>query len=309
MKISRKVTDRLASLLVGAFCRVVHLTPPFIGLPMARIFGWMACLVDAKHRNIARTNLEFAYQGTKSEQEINRIVYRNFMQWGMIAYEWGRERFFHGRPPGQLPFRMVVSGEEHLKAARERTKGGILLLSAHFGNWEYGHLHYAATLNKLNFIVRRIDNPLIEAQRVEANHHFGVTILYKEKGLKSAIKSLKKGDDLVIFADKKANPKEGIPCRFFGRKTMTLPIVAALAQKYRYPIVPMFVVRIGNSAVHELVFLPELTYSDSDSVEEIAQRQNDIIEGIIRKHPDHWLWMHRKWKTEHPEIYGKGKNR
>ena len=92
-------------------------------------------------------------------------------------------------------------------------------------------------------------------------------------------------------------------CRFFGRRTTTLPIVAAMAKKYNYPIVPMFVVRQNNSPVHHIVFLPELLYDADDTVEEICQRQNDIIETIIRKHPDHWLWMHRKWKTEYPEIY------
>jgi len=288
--------------LVELFCYAVHLTPPFIGLPLGRMFGYLACLVDAHHRNIARINLKFAFQDSKSDAEIRRLVYRNFMQWGMIAYEWGRKRFFNCLPTNQLPIRMKISGEAHLRAAKKKSPA-VLLLSAHFGNWEYGHLHYAATINKLNFIVRRIDNPSMEQRRVASNHPHGVTILYKESGLKAAIKSLKKGEDLVIFADQKANPKEGVACRFFGRETTTLPIVATLAKKYNYPIVPMFVVRERQSAEHRLVFLPELTWEDTDSIEEIAQRQNDVIEDIIRLHPDHWLWMHRKWKTEHPEIY------
>lgn len=302
MRIPREIADRIISGIVELFCRTVHLTPPSIGLPMGRFLGYLACLIDARHRNIARINLKFAFQGSKSDREINRLVRQNFMQWGMIAYEWGRQRFFNRLPAAQLPIRMEISGEEYLRAAKKKSPA-VLLLSAHFGNWEYGHLHYAATINKLNFIVRRIDNPRLEQRRVASNHPHGVTILYKESGLKAAIKNLKKGEDLVIFADQKANPKEGIACRFFGRETTTLPIVAALAKKYRYPIVPMFVVRQKLSAVHRIVFLPELTYNDDDTIETIAQRQNDIIESIIRKHPDHWLWMHRKWKTEHPEIY------
>jgi KDO2-lipid IV(A) lauroyltransferase len=305
MQISRNVIDRIANFLVQGFFCTANMMPPFIGLPMGRIIGYLVCLLDGHHRNIARANIKFAFQGTKSGPEINRLVYQSFMQWGMNAYEWGKERFFHRNPPDHAPIQMVVKGRAHLQAARNRNQGGVLILSAHFGNWEYGHLHYAATINKLNFIVRRIDNPLIEKNRVVANDHFGVTILYKKKGLKTAIKSLKKGEDLVIFADQKANPKEGVKCRFFGRETMTLPIVAALAKKYQFPIVPMFVVRKGNGPVHEMVFLPELIYSQSDTIEQISQRQNDIIEGIIRKHPDHWLWMHRKWKTEYPEIYRK----
>ena len=303
-KLSRKATDRITAGLVGLFCRAANLTPPFIGLPLGRMLGYLACFVDAHHRNIARANLKFAFQGSRTDREINRIAYENFMQWGMIAYEWGRKRFYNRLPTCRLPIRMEISGESHLRKAKERSDA-VLLLSAHFGNWEYSHLHYACMINKLNFIVRKIDNPHLEPLRVNSNHPHGVTILYKQKGLKAAIKSLKKGEDLVIFADQKANPKEGVKCTFFGQETTTLPIVASLAKKYKYPIVPMFVVREGNSPVHKMVFLPELAYTDNDTIEEIAQRQNDIIEGIIRKHPDHWLWMHRKWKTEHPEIYRK----
>jgi KDO2-lipid IV(A) lauroyltransferase len=302
MRLSRNVTDRIAGKVVDLFCCAVHFTPPAVGLRIGRMLGYVACRVDTRHRNIALANLRFAFQKTKSEQEINRLVYQHFMQWGMIAYEWGRMRFFRNRPPGRLPFRVEISGQAHLEAAKRKSRA-VLLLSAHFGNWEYGHIYYAATLNKLNFIVRRIDNPEVEAQRVAANHHHGVTILYKGKGLKAAIRSLKKGEDLVIFADQKANLKEGVQCHFFGRRTTTLPIVAAMAKKYKYPIVPMFVVRLNNSKVHKIIFLPELVYNDNDTIEEICQRQNDIIESIIREHPDHWLWMHRRWKTEYPDIY------
>jgi KDO2-lipid IV(A) lauroyltransferase len=79
--------------------------------------------------------------------------------------------------------------------------------------------------------------------------------------------------------------------------------VASFAKKFQLPIVPMFIVRRGNSAAHELTFLPELEYGAGESVIAITQRQNDIIERMIRRHPDHWLWMHRRWKTEYPEIY------
>jgi KDO2-lipid IV(A) lauroyltransferase len=65
----------------------------------------------------------------------------------------------------------------------------------------------------------------------------------------------------------------------------------------------MFVIRGPDRSTHELTFLPELIYDREEDVQTITQRQNDIIETMIRRHPDHWLWMHRRWKTEYPEIY------
>jgi KDO2-lipid IV(A) lauroyltransferase len=305
MKISPKATDLTLKALMETYFGAVRAVPPAIGLPLGRMLGFLACSADAKHRNIARSNLKFAFGGEKSDQEIDRLVVQNFMQWGMIAYELGRMRFFHHRPPGNLPVPMTISGASHLRAAKAKSPA-VLLLGAHFGNSEYGHLHYAGNINPLNFIVRLFENPYLERLRVTVSSHHNLTILYKDGGLKTAIKHLKKGQDLVIFADQKANRKEGVACRFFGRQTMTLPIVAALAKRFHYPIVPMFAVREKNSAAHKIVFLPELTYDDGDSIESIAQRQNDVIEAMIRKHPDHWLWMHRRWKTEYPEIYQTG---
>ncbi len=305
MKISPKATDWTVKALMETYFGATRAVPPAIGLAMGRMLGFLACAADAKHRNIARSNLKFAFGEEKSDREIDRLVYRNFMQWGMIAYEWGRMRFFHRRPPGRLPVPMSISGAAHLQAAKAKSPS-VLLLGAHFGNMEYGHLHYAGNINPLNFIVRLFENPYLENLRVTVYRHHRLTILYKEKGLKTAIKRLKRGEDLVILSDQKANRKEGAACRFFGRQTMTMPLVAAMAKKYGYPIVPMFVVREKMSAAHKIVFLPELTYDGGDSLESIAQRQNDVIEAMIRKHPDHWLWMHRRWKTEYPEIYQTG---
>lgn len=302
MKITPEYQDRLIAAASAAFFRVARWTPLSMGLVGGRLMGAAACRLLSRHRNIAVANLKFAFQSEKSPDEIQRIVYQNFEQWGMIAFEWARSVHLVRSEPGQFPFPMRVRGLAHLQAARRKSEG-VLLLSAHFGNWEYGHYFYGRHVHALNFIVRRIDNPYLESCRVANNHRYGVNILYKEVGLKAAIKNLRKGQDLVIFADQKANPREGVAGRFFGRNSTSIPLVASFAKKFQLPIVPMFVVRRGNSSTHELTFLPELAYGPGDSVDEITQRQNDIIEKMIRRHPDHWLWMHRRWKTEYPEIY------
>ena len=196
-----------------------------------------------------------------------------------------------------------MEGEEHLIAAKKKNPS-VILLSAHFGNWEFAHLYFADTFNRLNFIVRSIDNPLLEKERVAYNERFGVNILYKDNGLRPAIKNLKKGEDLVIFPDRKANLKEGIPCLFFNKKTSTISIIYTLATKYNIPIVPMFIFRTEDITRHKVVFLPELNIEGMD-ITEATNRQNDIIEKAIRELPEQWLWIHRKWKCYHEHIYEK----
>ena len=198
-----------------------------------------------------------------------------------------------------------VEGEEHLLAAKAKSKS-VILLGAHFGNWEMGHLYYARHYNRLNFIVRRIDNPLVEEIRYRYNTDLGVNIIYKERGLKEAIQHLRQGEDLVIFADQNANRKEGVSCNFFGHQTTSLYIAPSLAQKYQVPLVPMFTVREKDPRRHRIVFLPEvpIEYGElKEDLETLTYRQNEKLEQIITCYPDHWLWFHRKWKIDYPEIY------
>ena len=131
--------------------------------------------------------------------------------------------------------------------------------------------------------------------------------LNKENGLRQAIKRLKNGQDLVIFADRREGYKQNIPCLFFGKKTATMTLAPALARKYHIPIVPMFIVRSSDLIQHRLIFFPEIPVnykSDKEqSINEAAQLQSNIIEKIISEHPDHWTWLHKRWKIYHPFLY------
>jgi Kdo2-lipid IVA lauroyltransferase/acyltransferase len=302
MRLTPEQQDHVITALVPPLLRAALLPSTSLGLAGGRLLGAAACRLLRRHRHITMANLKFAFGHEKSAADIERLACENFMQWGMIAFEWLQCGHLVHRTPARPPVNVRVQGLENLQAAKKKSPA-VLLLSAHFGNWEYGHWHYGRCINRVNFIVRRIDNPFLEERRVAVNRHHGVNILYKESGLKTAIRNLRIGQDLIIFADQKANVKEGIPSRFFGRPTTSIPIVAALAKKMGLPIVPMFVVRRAGGPGHELTFLPELEYGPCESVAAITQRQNDIIEKMIRRHPDHWLWMHRRWKTEYPEIY------
>lgn len=275
--------------------------PLKIWLFFGRIFGLFFYLIDPHHRRIVLINLRFAYGKEKNDKELRAIARSNFMHYGMMGFEWLHMMRLSRTGMDKLKSRIHVEGEEHLIAARKKNPS-VIILSAHFGNWEYAHLYFGDTFNHLNFIVRMIDNPLIEKERVFNNENFGVGILYKENGLRPAIKKLKNGEDLVIFSDRKANLREGIPCRFFNQKASTIPLIFSLASKYHIPVVPMFIYRTKDVTKHRLVFFPEMNLEGLDMTQ-ATQLQNDIIEKAIRKQPELWLWIHRKWKCYHEEIY------
>jgi len=297
--------DRLVYILACSYHLFGRVVPFKTWLGIGRRLGALAYRFDQKHRRIVHRNLQLAYGDEITHAAIGSLARRNFEQWGMIAQELA---LLKQRPEwlaAHLTDAIAVEGREHLDAARQKRQA-VILIGAHFGNWEFAHLYYARHIHRLNFIVRRIDNPLLEKLRVAYNAGFGVNILYKERGLRDAIKKIRAGEDLVIFADQNANTKEGIPCRFFGQRTLTLSIAPALAQKYDASLVPMYMVRTQDPMRHRLIFGPELQLESENrriDVEVLTQHQNDRIEGFIRQYPDHWLWLHRKWKIELPDMY------
>jgi KDO2-lipid IV(A) lauroyltransferase len=296
---------RLAFFAVRCHFALSGCMPPAAWLGAGRGLGSLLYLLAGKHRRIARANLRFAFGGSLQEDAIDRIIQDNVRQFGMIGQEFVRFMQPVDATAKMVDTSVTVEGEEHLLAARAKSRS-VILLGAHFGNWEIGHLFYARHYNRLNFIVRRIDNPLVEQVRYGYNTALGVNILYKENGLKEAIHHLKKGEDLVIFADQNAGRREGITADFFGHPSTSLYIAPSLAQKYRVPLVPMFTVRERDPRRHRLVFLPEIPIADDHPKEDIAtlvRRQNEALEQIISRYPDHWLWFHRRWKVDYPEIY------
>lgn len=295
---------RIISLVASLLHFISMKVPLRLWLSVGKCFGYLLYLVDVNHRRIAMINLHFAYGGEKDEKELKKIVRSNFIQYAMTGFEWLRLKRLTRRRLDTIKDHIEVVGENYLIEARKKSRS-VILLSAHFGNWEYAHLYYADTFNRLNFIVRKIENPLIEGERVAYNEKFGVRILYKANGLRPAIKNLKKGEDLIIFPDRKANFREGIPSLFFNRKTSTIPIIYTLATKYNTPVVPMFIFRTEDITRHKIVFFPALDLEGLD-ITEATNLQNDVIEKVIREDPAQWLWIHRKWKCYHRKMYERG---
>lgn len=299
------IGHRLAFLAIRCHYLLSCGMAPASWLGVGRGLGSLLNLLAGKHRRIARANLRFAFGDSLPEEAIDRIIRDNVRQFGMIGQEFVRFMQPVDRTAEMVDTSVTVEGEEHLQAARAKSRS-LILLGAHFGNWEIGHLYYARHYNRLNFIVRRIDNLRVEQVRYGYNTALGVNILYKENGLKEAIQLLKKGEDLVIFADQNAGRREGIAAPFFGHPSTSLYIAPSLAQKYRVPLLPMFTVREKDPRCHRLVFLPEIPIGCDQPKEDIAslvKRQNEALEQIISRHPDHWLWFHRRWKVDYPEIY------
>ena len=198
-----------------------------------------------------------------------------------------------------------IDGEEHIEALR-RTGRPALFFSGHLGNWEL-ILPIAAGLGlPVSGFYRAASNPLVDGV-VQAERRKGIgapTLLFAKGagGAREAIRHLAAGGSLGLLVDQKMN--DGISVPFFGRPAMTAPALAQLALRFRMPVVPVHVVRLGAERFRMVceapLALPPPTGDRVADIHAISLLVNLTLERWIRAEPGAWLWLHRRWPKGAP---------
>mgnify|MGYP005839001907 CR=1 FL=1 len=196
---------------------------------------------------------------------------------------------------------MEWSGREHLDAARARGRG-VLMLSAHTGNWELGITALPALGYPASVVVKRIRASRVNARIERIRTLFGLRVLPSQGAYRDCLRALRRNDVLGFVLDQNRTIHDGIFVEFFGRPACTSPGLAHMAAVSGAPVVPVFMERLEDGR-HRYNIRPPLTPPsgrDPDALAEATQRYCREIEDFIREHPEQWIWIHRRWKTRPP---------
>jgi KDO2-lipid IV(A) lauroyltransferase len=272
------------------------------GLPLERAvragaaIGAIAFAFDLYNRSIAHRNLELAFANLMPEQRsaILRETYRNF---GRMAAEW-----VHFPELGRNNIEHYVSytGREHWDDAIERSQGrGILVLTGHFGNFELLSVAHSIYGNRIAIVQRPNRNPVLDYAIAARRRRFGNLTVPRKGAAREVTRLLRENWMVAIPLD--LDTRHGAFVNFFGTPAATNPALARIAMVTRAPVLPAFMVRQGESSRHEITILPVIQLrtpgNRSDCIHEYTQASTSVIESMIRRHPDHWNWIHRRWKT------------
>ncbi|MEM9243329.1 MAG: lysophospholipid acyltransferase family protein [Pseudomonadota bacterium] len=197
-----------------------------------------------------------------------------------------------------------IIGLQHIEEAIKQDKG-ILLLTGHFGSWELGTVATLANSEKKFYGIRRqIKNKCIERLLFKNYRKMGIEVIPKNnKSLLKIYNLLRKKNIICFVLDQHAHVKngDGIMVEFFGEKCGTYQALARLAQKLHTPVVPAYLYKDENNQ-HILEFLPALAWQAcNNKAEEVYQNTliyNQCLEKMLLRHPEQWLWSHRRWKGE-----------
>jgi KDO2-lipid IV(A) lauroyltransferase len=291
--------DYAVYLAVRTLVCVVQALPPAAARGLGELLGWIAWRVDRRHRLVADENLQHAFPGRWDDAERGRVVAAVYRHFGLLLAEIIRlPRMLHVH--NWRRYADLVHGERTLDLLLSDRP--VLIVTAHFGNWELA----GYTLNLLGFrshaIARTLDNPYLDDFLRAFRERTGQKVLAKNGEYELIEGVLASGGTLATLADQDAGQR-GLFVEFFGRPASTHKAVALMALQFNVPIVVAGAVRDGEpmhyQIVAEDVIRPEeYAGSRAEAVTAITQRYTAAIERLVRRSPEQYFWVHRRWKHQ-----------
>lgn len=225
--------------------------------------------------------------------------------YGQLLWSIGETLGMGLRSRKWLKKRVTVAGSEHVLKAAEKNRG-ILLLTGHFGNWEFapaaGMLHFEQFKGRFHVLRRPIVNKWVERFVFRKFYEAGLDIIPKKNSLGQVLNYLGQNDVVAFIMDQHAKPgKDGVLADFFGQRAGTFKSLAVIARTTGAPVIPFYSYREKNGK-HVVKFLepmPWIEHPDPDTeILENTRAYNRVLERIILEHPEQWWWVHRRWKSK-----------
>jgi KDO2-lipid IV(A) lauroyltransferase len=188
-------------------------------------------------------------------------------------------------------------GLENFTAAQARGRG-VLVATAHLGNWELSAFAHAWMTAPMNVVVRPLDNAWLDRIVERRRALSGNRLIVKKDAARGILRALRQGEAVGILIDQNVVPAEGVFIDFFGVKACAGTAFVKLAHHSGSAVVPGFALWEEKESRYVLRFYPEIPMTGD--VHADTQRVHALLEQIIRKYPDQWLWIHRRWKTRPP---------
>jgi KDO2-lipid IV(A) lauroyltransferase len=283
--------ERFAFQIVTMFARVL---PRRLFLRLGRAFGRLAFRLDKRHRMVALENYRHAYPDSGHPEDVIRKCYEFFGAY-MLDLLNSFPRFDSNRMNDY-----EIEGFEHVEDAY-RKKKGVILFSAHHGAWELNALAQALKGYPMGLVVRRLDNPYLEQMLDRLRCSTGNFTIDKKQGFRPMLKALREGKGLAVLMDQNVTTEDRVFVDFFGRPASTTPAVALLKLKTDCELIPVSGYQIPGDRYHFVYGSPVqivLSGNRDQDVLQITQECTSRLETAIREHPECWLWMHRRWKTQ-----------
>ncbi len=248
-------------------------------------------------RHVGERNLELAFAemfSKKERAELLRGVYRH-LGWQLVEFC----RMSRYTPENTREW-IRTEGLDHYLSAKARGKG-VLIVTGHLGAWELSSFYHSLMGYPMGMVIRRLDNRRLDGYVNAIRCQHGNRVLHKDDFARGLLTAMRAGETVGILMDTNMRPPQGVFVEFFGRQACTASGLARVALKTGAAVLPGFMLWEPAERKYVLHFGPEIVFTRSGDAEADAQAATQLCasatEQWIRRYPDQWLWIHRRWKT------------
>jgi KDO2-lipid IV(A) lauroyltransferase len=296
---------RLEYALVWMIVKGLGALPRSLARATGISLAYLVYVFHVRLRQVGMHNLAMAFP-QKKVGERRRILRGEFVSLGRQLAEVCLFPTYTRENVGRV---VVYDGFENFERALARGKG-VLFLTAHLGGWELSAFAHSLQGHPLKIVMRSLDNPRVDALLRQYRTMHGNQTVDKDDFVRGLLSAMKNGETVGILMDTNMTPPQGVFVDFFGIPAYTAAGLARIALRTDAAVVPGFTVWDPALRKYRLRFEPMIplirTGDDDGDVVANTQAFTKVIEDYVRRYPDQWLWVHRRWKTRpegKPPLY------
>jgi KDO2-lipid IV(A) lauroyltransferase len=298
MLMLKRLRRLAAYLAVRSLVGLAAVLPRGIGRPVFGSLGRVAYLILRRSRRVTLTNLRLIYGGALAEREIRALAVSVFVNLGKFAYDV--VRLGRGPSPG---FKRIISvaGRQHLDAALAKGKG-VIAVTGHVGNWELLSAYVSSTGCRVSVLATRMKDARLDDVVVGLRRQLGVVVLERSRGLREALRCLRRGEVLGVLIDQDTSV-DSVVIDFLGRPAKTAVGPVKIAARTGAAIVPMAMLMAGDGRYRVEIREQIVIDGTEASLTKDVERCSKAVESFIRAEPSQWVWMHKRWKSVIADLY------
>jgi len=291
--------QRLEYALAWPIIRTLDILPRPLARAAGIIFAWTVYLLHFRLRQVGIRNLALAFP-LKTHREHARILRGEFTSLGRQLAEVCKFPQYSIENIDEI---VVYDGFENYERALARGKG-VLFLTGHIGGWELSAFTHSLHGHPVHIVMRPMDNVYLDRliRRYRTLH--GNKTVDKDDFVRGLLAAMKQGETVGILMDTNMTPPQGVFVDFFGIPACTATGLARIALRTDAAVVPGFTLWDPGLGKYRLRFDPalELIRTNDNEADVVANTQlfTNVVEDYVRRYPDQWLWVHRRWKTRPP---------
>jgi KDO2-lipid IV(A) lauroyltransferase len=262
----------------------------------------IAYFISGRYRKVGFINLDFIFGDTltqKEKEEIVRYSFKNLLLNFLHLME------IRHMSKDELAKKVSVKNIESVQRAHAQQKA-VIYVTSHYCAWELGGTAIGAFAEPIAAVYKKMKNIQYQNWVLESRSHFKNSSLEKSNVIKPLIRLIKDGKASGILIDTGINQREGVEVQFLGKSVRQTSTPAYLARKYSAAIIPV-IIQTDDEENYTLTFFDEIPVENSDNEQEDIQKatqlQADWLSKDIKENPKFWFWIHRRFKSDHKEIY------